>query len=74
MTSNPVATTSSHWPLVYDDLARLVPTERAVIFTDTGGHFILVIDFSSLGNVSDPGVWSQVHGEGSLINALRDWR
>lgn len=25
------------------------------------------IDFSSLGNVSDPGVWSQVHDEGVQI-------
>jgi enoyl-CoA hydratase/carnithine racemase len=53
--------------LASDDLARLVPTERAVVFTGTGGHFIFGIDFSSLGNVSDPGVWSQVHDEGVQI-------
>src|SRR6266436_6448825 len=29
-----------------------------------GGDFIPQIDFSSFGNVADPGVWSQVHDEG----------
>jgi len=38
-----------------------------VIFTGTGGHFIAGIDFSSFGNVADPGVWSQVHDEGVQI-------
>jgi enoyl-CoA hydratase/carnithine racemase len=38
-----------------------------VIFTGTGGHFITGIDFSTFGNVSDPGVWSQVHDEGVQI-------
>jgi enoyl-CoA hydratase/carnithine racemase len=38
-----------------------------VIFTGTGGHFIPAIDFSSFGNVADPGVWSQVHDEGVQI-------
>jgi enoyl-CoA hydratase/carnithine racemase len=38
-----------------------------VIFTGTGGHFIPGIDFSSFGNVADPGVWSQVHDEGVQI-------
>src|SRR5689334_18472980 len=38
-----------------------------VIFTGTGGHFIAGIDFSSFGNVADPGVWSQVHDEGAQI-------
>jgi enoyl-CoA hydratase/carnithine racemase len=40
---------------------------RVVIFTGTGGHFIPGIDFSSFGNVADPGVWSQVHDEGVQI-------
>jgi enoyl-CoA hydratase/carnithine racemase len=40
---------------------------KIVILTGTGGEFIPGIDFSSFGNVSDPGVWSQVHDEGVQI-------
>src|SRR5271168_4484369 len=38
-----------------------------VILTGAGGEFIPAIDFSSFGNVADPGVWSQVHDEGVQI-------
>jgi enoyl-CoA hydratase/carnithine racemase len=38
-----------------------------VIFTGAGGNFIPSIDFSTFGNVTDPGVWSQVHDEGVQI-------
>src|SRR5439155_17188525 len=38
-----------------------------VILTGVGGEFIPGIDFSSFGNVADPGVWSQVHDEGVQI-------
>jgi enoyl-CoA hydratase/carnithine racemase len=37
---------------------------KIVILTGAGGEFIPDIDFSSFGNVADPGVWSQVHDEG----------
>jgi enoyl-CoA hydratase/carnithine racemase len=40
---------------------------KVVIFTGAGGDFIPEIDFSSFGNVADPGVWSQVHDEGVQI-------
>src|SRR5260370_6459850 len=40
---------------------------RIVILTGVGGEFIPYIDFSSFGNVADPGVWSQVHDEGVQI-------
>ena len=33
---------------------------KIVILTGAGGEFIPGIDFSSFGNVADPGVWSQV--------------
>jgi enoyl-CoA hydratase/carnithine racemase len=42
-------------------------TNTVVIFTGTGGHFIPGIDFSTFGNVADPGVWSQAHDEGVQI-------
>src|ERR1700737_854233 len=37
---------------------------KIVILTGSGGEFIPEIDFSSFGNVADPGVWGQVHDEG----------
>jgi enoyl-CoA hydratase/carnithine racemase len=40
---------------------------KIVILTGAGGQFIPGIDFSSFGNVADPGVWSQVHDEGVQI-------
>lgn len=40
---------------------------KVVILTGSGGQFIPAIDFSSFGNVADPGVWSQVHDEGVQI-------
>src|SRR5881628_1303482 len=40
---------------------------KIVILTGTGGEFIPEIDFSSFGNVTDPGVWSQVHDEGVQV-------
>src|ERR1700751_1347833 len=38
--------------------------KKIVILTGGGGDFIPEIDFSSFGNVADPGVWDQVHDEG----------
>src|SRR6266853_739900 len=40
---------------------------KIVILTGAGGDFIPEIDFSSFGNVADPGVWSQVHDEGVQV-------
>ena len=40
---------------------------KIVILTEAGGDFIPDIDFPSFGNVSDPGVWSQVHDEGVQV-------
>jgi len=40
---------------------------KIVILTGAGGEFIPNIDFSTFGNVADPGTWSQVHDEGVQI-------
>ena len=40
---------------------------KIVILTGAGGDFIPGIDFSSFGDVADPGVWSQIHDEGVQI-------
>lgn len=43
---------------------------KIVILTGAGGEFITDVDWSSFGDVSDPGVWSQVHDEG--VQALEN--
>ena len=40
---------------------------KIVILTGAGGEFITDVDWSSFGDVSDPGVWSQVHDEGVQV-------
>src|SRR2546421_3738802 len=42
---------------------------KIVILTGAGGEIIPEIDFSSVGNVPDPGVCSHVHDEGVQILA-----
>jgi enoyl-CoA hydratase/carnithine racemase len=41
-----------------------------VILTGAGGEFITNVDWSSFGDVADPGVWSQIHDEG--VQALEN--
>src|ERR1700739_1216287 len=43
---------------------------KIVILTGAGGQFITDVDWSSFGDVADPGVWSQVHDEG--VQALEN--
>src|SRR5580693_3927932 len=38
-----------------------------VIMTGAAGDFIIDVDWSSFGDVSDPGVWSQIHDEGAQV-------
>ena len=55
-------TAQDHTELV--DAFYRIAQDRAnkiVILTGAGGDFIPGIDFSTFGNVPDPGVWSQVH-------------
>src|SRR5437879_2169577 len=40
---------------------------KIVILTGAGGEFITDVEWSSFGNVADPGVWSQVHDEGVQV-------
>src|SRR3984957_7442280 len=61
-------TAQDHTELV--DAFYRIAQDRAnkiVILTGAGGEFIPEIDFSSFGNVADPGVWSQVHDEGVQV-------
>src|SRR5271154_3907011 len=40
---------------------------KIVILTGAGGDFMIGVDWPSFTNVSDPGVWSQVHDEGGQV-------
>jgi enoyl-CoA hydratase/carnithine racemase len=40
---------------------------KIVILTGAGGDFMIGVDWSTFVNVSDPGVWSQVHDEGVQV-------
>src|SRR5271168_4535912 len=40
---------------------------KTVILTGAGGQFITDVDWSSFGDVADPGVWSQIHDEGLQV-------
>jgi len=40
---------------------------KIVILTGAGGQFITDVDWSSFGDVTDPGVWSPVHDEGVQV-------
>jgi enoyl-CoA hydratase/carnithine racemase len=40
---------------------------KIVILTGAGGEFITDVEWSSFGDVADPGVWSQVHDEGVQV-------
>src|SRR5262252_7715170 len=58
---------TAHDHTEFDDAFYRIAQDRAhqiVILTGAGGEFMPDIDFSSFGNVADPGVWSQVHDEG----------
>ena len=61
-------TAQDHTELV--DAFYRIAQDRAnkiVILTGAGGDFIPGVEWSSFGNVADPGVWSQVHDEGVQI-------
>ena len=43
---------------------------KIVILTGAGGDFITNVEWSSFGDASDPGIWSQIHDEG--VQALEN--
>ena len=63
-----IMTAQSHTEFV--DAFYRIGQDRAnkiVILTGAGGQFITDVDWSSFGDVTDPGVWSQVHDEGAQV-------
>ena len=52
----------------YVDAFHRIGQDRAnkiVILTGAGGDFIADVEWTSFGDVSDPGVWSRIHDEGA---------
>src|SRR5271155_4874484 len=63
-----IMTAPSHTEFV--DAFYRIAQDRAnkiVILTGAGGEFITDVDWSSFGDVTHPGVWSQVHDEGVQV-------
>ena len=63
-----IMTAQAHTEFV--DAFYRIAQDRAnqiVILTGAGGEFITDVDWSSFGDVADPGVWSQVHDEGVQV-------
>ena len=63
-----IMTAQSHTEFV--DAFYRIAQDRAnkiVILTGAGREFITDVDWSSFGDVPDPGVWSQVHDEGVQV-------
>ena len=63
-----IMTAQSHTEFV-DAFYRIAQDRgnKIVILTGAGGEFITDVDWSSFGDVADPGVWSQVHDEGLQV-------
>jgi len=63
-----VMTAQSHTEFV-DAFYRIAQDRgnKIVILTGAGGEFITDVDWSSFGDASDPGIWSQVHDEGVQV-------
>src|SRR6201987_3135414 len=63
-----IMTAQSHTEFV--DAFYRISQDRAnkiVILTGAGREFITDVDWSSFGDASDPGIWSQVHDEGVQV-------
>src|ERR1700755_2556600 len=67
--SGPCTFFAQHHTEVVDAFHRVAQdrANKIVILTGAGGDFIINVDWSSFGDVSDPGVWSQVHDEGVQV-------
>src|SRR6201998_1492436 len=65
----PCTFSALHHTEVVDAFHRIAQdrANKIVILTGAAGDFIIDVDWSSFGDVSDPGVWSQVHEEGVQV-------
>ena len=65
----PCTFSAQHHTEVVDAFHRIAQdrANKIVILTGAGGDFIIGVDWNSFGDVSDPGVWSQIHDEGTQV-------
>jgi hypothetical protein len=65
----PCTFSAQHHTEVVDAFHRIAQdrANKIVILTGAGGDFIIGVDWASFGNVADPGVWSQIHDEGTQV-------
>ena len=65
----PCTFSAAHHTEVVDAFHRIAQdrANKIVILTGAAGDFIIGVDWSSFGDVSDPGVWSQIHDEGAQV-------
>jgi enoyl-CoA hydratase/carnithine racemase len=65
----PCTFSAQHHTEVVDAFHRVAQDRgnKIVILTGAGGDFIIGVDWSSFGDVSAPGVWSQIHDEGTQV-------
>src|SRR5580700_8273572 len=65
----PCTFSALHHTEVVDAFHRIAQdrANKIVILTGAAGDFIIGVDWSSFGDVSDPGVWSRIHDEGAQV-------
>src|ERR1700757_3535099 len=65
----PCTFSAQHHTEVVDAFHRIAQdrANKIVILTGAGGDFMTGVDWASFENVSDPGVWSQIHDEGTQV-------
>src|ERR1700728_3908192 len=65
----PCTFSALHHTEVVDAFHRIAQdrANKIVLLTGAAGDFIIGVDWGSFGDVADPGVWSQIHDEGSQV-------
>src|SRR6201993_3862273 len=65
----PCTFSALHHTEVVDAFHRVAQdrANKIVILTGAGGDFMIGVDWASFGEVADPGVWSQIHDEGTQV-------
>ena len=65
----PCTFSALHHTEVVDAFHRIAQdrANKIVILTGAAGDFIIGVDWASFGDVADPGVWSQIHDEGTQV-------
>jgi enoyl-CoA hydratase/carnithine racemase len=65
----PCTFSALHHTEVVDAFQRIAQdrANKIVVLTGAAGDFIIGVDWGSFGDVADPGVWSQIHDEGTQV-------